>query len=382
MLKKLLFISLVISIIVNINNLSAETTILVPLKKPSLTDEEIVKKLTQNILLPIKKPKKIKEIKIVEKKITKTVKDTKDKKLSFKIPKKKPSIPGVTTSRSVKISKYYSKKDFNIARKAISEMQKSRWTSSLKIAKKAKDKSIYNFIKWRYLLTTGNQASFYDYKVFIDRNNQYPRIDRLRYLAEHKLSTSKVSPKKIIKWFTGKDPLSGYGQMILGESFILTGEKTKGINLIKKGWITAKISKNELKFFRKKFKKYLNADDYIKRADYLAWNNKYWDLRRLTRYLPKDYELLYTARHILMSKGYGVDQAIKNVPEKLKNDAGLNYDRLKWRRKKGRVDSSVEILMKIKNDKDYLVMPEKWWKEREIISRKLIYKKKYEIAYK
>ncbi|MFL2854756.1 MAG: lytic transglycosylase domain-containing protein, partial [Candidatus Pelagibacter sp.] len=39
-------------------------------------------------------------------------------------------------------------------------------------------------------------------------------------------------------------------------------------------------------------------------------------------------------------------------------------------------------LMKIKNDKDYLVMPEKWWKEREIISRKLIYKKKYEIAYK
>ena len=382
MLKKLLFISLVISIIVNINNLSAETTILVPLKKPSLTDEEIVKKLTQNIILPIKKPKKIKEIKIVEKKITKTDKDTKDKKLSFKIPKKKPSIPGVTTSRSVKISKYYSKKDFNIARKAISEMQKSRWTSSLKIAKKAKDKSIYNFIKWRYLLTTGNQASFYDYKVFIDRNNQYPRIDRLRYLAEHKLSTSKVSPKKIIKWFTGKDPLSGYGQMILGESFILTGEKTRGINLIKKGWITAKISKNELKFFRKKFKKYLNADDYIKRADYLAWNNKYWDLRRLTRYLPKDYELLYTARHILMSKGYGVDQAIKNVPEKLKNDAGLNYDRLKWRRKKGRVDSSVEILMKIKNDKDYLVMPEKWWKEREIISRKLIYKKKYEIAYK
>ena len=382
MLKKLLFISLVISIIVNINNLLAETTILIPLKKPSLTDEEIVKKLTQNILIPIKKPKKIKEIKIVEKKITKTVKDTKDKKLSFKIPKKKPSIPGVTTSRSVKISKYYSKKDFNIARKAISEMQRSKWTSSLKIAKKAKDKSVYNFIKWKYLLTTGNQASFYDYKVFIDRNNQYPRIDRLRYLAEHKLSTSKVSPKKIINWFAGRDPLSGYGQMILGESYILVGEKTRGTNLIKKGWITASISKNELKFFRKKFKKYLNADDYIKRADYLAWNNKYWDLRRLTRYLPKDYELLYTARHILMSKGYGVDQAIKNVPEKFKNDAGLNYDRLKWRRKKGRVDSSVEILMKIRNDKNYLVKPEKWWKEREIISRKLIYKKKYEVAYK
>ena len=83
-----------------------------------------------------------------------------------------------------------------------------------------------------------------------------------------------------------------------------------------------------------------------------------------------------------MTKGYGVDQAIKNVPNKFKNDSGLNYDRLKWRRKKGRLESSTEILLKIRNDKDYLVRPEKWWKEREIISRKLIYKKKYELAYK
>ena len=60
-------------------------------------------------------------------------------------------------------------------------------------------------------------------------------------------------------------------------------------------------------------------------------------------YLPKDYQLLYTARQILMSKSYGVDQAIKNVPQKFKNDAGLNHDRLKWRRKRGRIDSSLEI---------------------------------------
>ena len=261
-------------------------------------------------------------------------------------------------------------------------MQKSKWSSALKIAKKAKDKSIYNFIQWRHLLTSGNQASFYDYQVFLNKNSDYPRISRVKYLAEHKLSTESVSPKKIINWFGEKDPLSGYGKMILGESHILIGDKNKGTKLIKEGWITADLSKNELKYFRKKYKKYLNADDYIKRADYLAWNGDRWDLQRLIRYLPKDYELLYNARHLLMSKGYGVDQAIANVPQKFKNDAGLNYDRLKWRRKKGRVDSSAEILLKIRNDKEYLVRPDKWWKEREIISRALLYKKKYEISYK
>ena len=201
-------------------------------------------------------------------------------------------------------------------------------------------------------------------------------------MAEHKLSTDKISPKKIIDWYGSSEPLSGFGRMILGESYTLTGNKEKGIQLIKEGWITAELTKSELRFYRKKFKKYLDANDYVKRADYLAWNNKYWDLKRMLRYLPKDYELLYNARQLLMSKSYGVDNAISKVPAKFKDDSGLNYDRLKWRRKRGRVDSSVEILLKIKNTKDYLVRPDKWWKEREIISRSLIYKKKYELAYK
>ncbi len=381
MLKKILFLGFTVSILIFSNNLFAEINSVVPLKKPILSKEEIQKKISINILKPLKKPTKTKEIKI-EEVIVKKELVLKEKKLNFKIPKKKPTIAGTSTAKNIKISRYYSKKDFGIAKKAISEMQKSKWSSALKIAKKAKDKSIYNFIQWRHLLTSGNQASFYDYQVFLNKNSDYPRISRIKYLAEHKLSTESVSPKKIINWFEEKDPLSGYGKMILGESYILVGDKNKGTKLIKEGWITADLSKNELKYFRKKFKKYLNADDYIKRADYLAWNGDRWDLRRLIRYLPKDYELLYNARHLLMSKGYGVDQAIANVPQKFKNDAGLNYDRLKWRRKKGRVDSSTEILLKIKNDKEYLVRPDKWWKEREIISRALLYKKKYEISYK
>ena len=194
-------------------------------------------------------------------------------------------------------------------------MEKSQWSTALSLSKKAKDKSIYNFIKWRHLLTTGNQASFYDYMTFIKNNENYPRISRIRYLAEHKLSTNKISPKKIIDWFNSSEPLSGFGMLILGESFIKTGNLKKGVSLIKKGWITAELNRSNMKYFRIKYKKYLDSSDYIKRADYLAWENKYWDLKRMLRYLPKDYQLLYTARQILMSKSYGVDQAIKNVGE-------------------------------------------------------------------
>ena len=101
MLKNLLlFIGLLISIIVSFNNLSAETISLIPLKKPVLSSDEFNKKISKNIIKPIRKPKKDKIVSIEKKKIIKTLKET---KLSFKIPKKKPSIAGINTS---KISKY------------------------------------------------------------------------------------------------------------------------------------------------------------------------------------------------------------------------------------------------------------------------------------
>ena len=358
------------------------STEIIPLKKPIQTKAEKDQKLLIDVMKPLPKPIPEKIVEEIKKKPEGEIKLKAEKDLGIILPKKKPLIAGTKKTDTAKKSKYYNKKDFEIAKKAISEMKQAKWPTALKTAKRAKDKSIYNFIQWRHLLTKGNKASYYDYKTFIDKNEDYPRLGRVKYLAEHKLSTDTISPKKIIDWFGVDEPLSGFGKMILGESIILNGNTQKGISYIKEGWITAELSKSELRFYRKKFKKYLNADDYIKRADYLAWNNKYWDLKRLLRYLPKDYELLYTARQLLMSKSYGVDNAISKVPAKFKNDAGLNYDRLKWRRKRGRVDSSVEILVKIKNTKDYLVRPDKWWFEREIISRSLIYKKKYALAYK
>ncbi len=380
MKKVIVYIIVICAIILQNNNLNAENLKIIPKKKPILSPEIKEKKISANIIKPLKKPILIKTEK---KENQQEVKKTSDiDQIGMIVPKIKPKVVIAAPKKIAKKSKYYSKKNFELAKKSITAMEKSQWSDALKLAKKTKDKGIYNFVQWRHLLRKGNRASFYEYQQFIVNNPNYVRIGRVKYLAEHKMSTKNISPKKIISWFEKYPPSSGYGNMVLGESLVSIGNTNEGINLIKKGWITAELSKSDLKFFRKKYKKYLNVDDYINRAEYLAWENKYWDLQRLLRYLPKNEQLLYRARQLLMSKSYGVDNAISKVPAKYKNDSGLNYDRLKWRRKRGRVDSSLEILLKVKNTKQYLVRPEKWWKERQIIGRSLIYKKKYELAYK
>ncbi len=349
---------------------------ILPIKKPDLNEKNTTKKIADIIPLPKPSEKEDeiqKEIKITTTEIFKKID-------GVIIPKNKPLIVKEKL-RKIKKQKFYSDRDMKYAKQAISFMEKSNWKDAKKAASKARAKSIYDFIQWRHLLTTGNRATFTEYKQFIERVKDYPRIDRVRYLGEHKINSKNHTKNEIIQWFDKYPPLSGFGKMMLGDA-LLSKNKETAINLIKEGFIKADLSKNDLIFFRKKFKKYLNSSDYIKRADYLAWENKYWDLKRMLRYLPKDYQLLYTARQLLMSRSYGVDSAISNVPASLKKDAGLNYDRLKWRRKRGRVDSSLEILLSIKNNKDYMVRPDKWWVERSIIARSLIYKKRYEQAYK
>ena len=149
---------------------------IIPQKKPTLDQKqtkEIIKKQTKEI---------------IKKKITKVD--------GVIIPKNKPLIVKQQRLRKVKKSKYYSDRDVKYAKQAITFMEKSNWKDAKKVAKKARAKSIYNFIEWRHLLTLGNNATFTEYKQFIEKFDNFPRLDRIKYLAEHKMSLGNQSPMR------------------------------------------------------------------------------------------------------------------------------------------------------------------------------------------
>ena len=367
-----------------------------PKNKPS-----VFKKIkTQSLVLkkPIlpankpsnKKPEVTREnLKVIEKKTleSKKITEVKSKKIIrtsnlFVYPKKKPAVYKKTTDTK-KVSTILKQKDFDKAKEVFNLINDGKWISAIKLSDKVSDNDFKKLVKWLYLKQPGNRATFNDYKNFIQYNQEYPRISRLRYLAEHKIILNNSTPKSIANWFELNPPLSGTGKIKLAEAFFLLKKESEAISLLKSGWETADLSKNDLRYYRNKFRKFLNEDDHIKRADYLAWNNKYWDLKRMLRYLPKDERALYNARQILMSNSYGVDKSISDVPNHLKNNIGLQYDRLKWRNRRGRLEQSIEILFKNSNKSEQdLVRGDLWWKQRESIVRTLVYKKRYKTAYK
>ena len=149
MLKKFLFF-ISLFFFSNITILCAE---IIPLKKPLQTKEEKDQKLLIDVMKPLPKPVTKQIIEENKKEPKEEIKLKAEKNLGIILPKKKPLIVGTKKSDTAKKSKYYNKKDFEIAKKAISEMKQAKWPNALKTAKKARDKSIYNFIQWRHLLS-------------------------------------------------------------------------------------------------------------------------------------------------------------------------------------------------------------------------------------
>ena len=90
-----------------------------------------------------------------------------------------------------------------------------------------------------------------------------------------------------------------------------------------------------------------------------------------------DYRKLGEARLGLSRRTGNVSQLIKNVPHNLKNDSGLIYERMRWRRK-AKLNTASDLLL---NPPEKITNVRNWWINSRIIIRRLLNKKDFSLAY-
>ncbi|CAN1598925.1 Slt70_like domain containing protein [Candidatus Pelagibacterales bacterium] len=366
-------------------NKKKEQPILKPKEEVLIQEEKNQKKEE-----PKKEVKEVKEKKIPEKKQEipkpKETKEIKKKDIEKAdgtkevVPKAKPSDFKVFTPepKGPLATKTLSDRDFEITKVVFDYVDRKQWKLALSDAQKIQDKTIYTLVNWMYLIEPQSGASFNEYQTFIKNHKDWPRINRIKYLAEHKINFDNNSPSSIIEYFSNNPPLSGFGRLRLAEAFLENNQTEKARNLVKDGFKDAELSKNDLKYFSKIFKKFLTHQDYVLRADYFAYEAKYKDLKDTTDYLNPDYQKLYNARAALFTKR-SADNLISQVPQSLKEDPGLIYDRIKWRRKKARFDDALTLMNQSASDS--LMRNQYLAKERLSVARDKISDKEYKVAY-
>ena len=291
----------------------------------------------------------------------------------FSYPVKRPSQP--------LLSQILSNKDYELFELALKKADDFKWERVNGIKSNINDDLAKEVIDWIRYYNGASDLNFANYRNYIKSNQHWPEIDQIHLRAESKISF-RDDYNEIINFFIENEPKSGWGKIYLGNALLNSGKNSEGSELIKEGYINGQFSRSEQSQIIKNFKSIISQDDHKKRIDSLLWDGKYRTASRLIKYVNKDYQRLYEARIGLISFAGGVDELIKKVPAELKNDAGLVHDRIKWRVKKRKYDTALELLFDInKKNSDYLRRPDRFWKLKSFLIRKLIDQHEYKEAY-
>ena len=268
--------------------------------------------------------------------------------------------------------------DYKIAKSAFNDAKKKKWNNASKKAVKAKSALPAKLIRWMKIVDPKRDVSFQEIAAFISHNSDWPRQSVLQRRAEEAM-TDSIPAESILKWFAGRQPISANGHIMLAAALTNLGRTQEAEEQIRKSWKNVNFGRDQQRQFYRRYKKHLTYQDHLDRLDRLLWEGRYYPARRMLGYVKKDWKYLAEARLTLRRMRGGVDRAIAKVPEKFKKHPGLLFERMRWRRIKGRDSGAQELLFQAPSIAPY---PHVWWKQRAVMARRAVRQGHYSEAYR
>jgi len=256
---------------------------------------------------------------------------------------------------------------------AIEAVSLSDWEEARSRAAKVSEPIAAEIVEWYYL--RAGQGTFAQYENFLIENSDWPDLSKIRIQAEAALPEGLPS-SRVLAFFNGRPPLTGTGVLRLDAAMPQSGSHP----LITQAWRDLELSSAERSLFLAQFPGDLAAI-HGARLDTLLWAGKRTAAREMLPLVDAGQRALANARLALQEDLNGVDALIKAIPARLRDDAGLAYDRFSWRAKKGYTDSAVELLIARSQSAESLGRPEKWASRRRSFARRAMREGDFERAY-
>jgi soluble lytic murein transglycosylase len=265
-------------------------------------------------------------------------------------------------------AQYLTPQDRSTFESALSHARHGRWELAEQTAATATDQVTAKVVRWMRLQDDRSGLGFHDYAAFINANPDWPKLDAITRRAEEAM-TAGLSDAEVLAWFANRRPLTVDGRVRLAEALYASGRKVEAEQAIRRTWIEAEFGPKQELYFLGRYGHYVTSADHIARLDRLLWVGNAQDAKRMLRRVSAGHQALAEARMSFRAMKRNVDGALNRVPAQLRSDPGLQYERLRWRRIKGRDDEAFEILLNPPKD---LVRPEIWWNERTIMARRAL----------
>ncbi len=292
-----------------------------------------------------------------------------------------PTAPSLKPQRPY-ASKVVSTQDAAILHDALAAAESGDWSRIRRLQGEARAQIVKDLILWRRASSGPPGMGFDEISQAMTRLDNWPDTFRMRNRAEEIIDLSALSARKRIDWFAASPPKTGEGRIALARAWSELGETEKAAQMVREAWHGSTLDRTATNFVLARYGSLLTREDHERRVDFLLWTGQRSAANSLKPRLDADWRRLVEARIALQAGSRGVNSAIDAVPPHLLDHPGLLHDRAKWRRRRGRLDDAIPLLVGI----DGAAVPpagrHKLWDERNIALRSALKDRNFDTAYK
>lgn len=260
---------------------------------------------------------------------------------------------------------------------ALKEMERENWNTAVSAARRSRDPVALKLVTWGYLMEDDLPATFEMASKFVTANPHWPYIYKIERKAEEAMPDT-LRPYEVVEWFDAHPPRTADGLSRYTAALLKTGSTAATRAKLAKLWPDTALTTKELRAYMGRYGKLIADKAHAARIDSLIWDGRYGEAEAMLDYVDTPTRLLAEARIKLGDNRHGVDDAIRRVPDSHRLDAGLQFERLRWRRRHDMDTGAIELLNSAPAD---LVNPAAWWQERHILIRRALEDRKYGLAY-
>jgi soluble lytic murein transglycosylase len=263
-------------------------------------------------------------------------------------------------------------------REAFHAIAADRWSEARTMADAAGDPVLAKLVLWFEVTREDSDVPFDEIARFLAESPSWPQQSLLRRRAEEAISPA-MPAQAVLGWFGNSEPATANGAMQLARALLAVGDESRAREVARRGWHNASFGADEETEFLRTLGHLIVRADHKQRLDNLLWKARGPEITRMLPRVDPGQQALAMARLTLREMKPGGDRAVAKVPEALRNQPGLVYERVRWRRKKGFDADARDLLRRQGHDE---TDPERWGDERRILARRALDDGKATEAYR
>nr|MDP9195882.1 lytic transglycosylase domain-containing protein [Pseudomonadota bacterium] len=270
-----------------------------------------------------------------------------------------------------------SDRDQEVYRVAFRAAESRQWDEARRVTQQAENRLLSRVLDWIILTDGETQPEFSAVTEFMRSNPDWPRQAVLKRKAEQSMPED-LPVQDVLDWFSRNPPETPAGAVRHARALLGNGQEPQAQIFVRDFWVRATFGSVEEKDWLQEFGSFLTPADHRARLERLVWDDQSAPARRMLPLVDAETAAVAGQRLKFITLASDAEKSLSRLPENLRQDPGLLYDRVRWLRRKNRDEEAARVLKDLPSAAS---RPDKWWPERQTVIRRLMEKGDYSTAW-